>query len=253
MREEIQKYLSTVMQSTAKTLSEKLCMDRLAVSRELNAMVSEGMLERKLEGAGGRHSEYQYWLTRKDAAATPKDAANTKPNSLIEAVVTAANNALPKVENPEVTEAEVSAVEETLDLALQLQTMTRERDDLVRKFLELGDKTTVMSFKKQIAELEDKASVLQLKFDRETVAHHETRADRDNLRAEVDRLRRKFDEMKAHCESLQVQIDQYDERQRFEAYFKRRAEAKGSSDSASLKEKMWESWLERSKVVEVAA
>jgi len=236
VRDEITKYLSTVMQSTAKTLSEKLCMDRLAVSRELNAMVSEGMLERKLEGANGRHSEYQYWLTRKDVAA-PADGVDMHPKTLPAGAVAIPRAARAAAEKPEVTEAEVSAVEESLDLALQLQAVTRERDEL----------------KAQCSTLEDKASVLQLNFDRQAVAHHDTVAKCDKLRDMLDECQLSRDQWKSKHGALQQQIDQYDERQRFETWFAKRIESKGSTESTSLKEKMWESWLERSKVVEVAA
>ncbi|CAB3730459.1 hypothetical protein [Paraburkholderia rhynchosiae] len=130
MRAEIEKYLGTVMQSTAKTIADRVGADRLLVSRELNAMVSCGILERKLEGVGGRHSEYIYWLTRKDAQPVSKEDHKESPKSLLEAVVTAGNNASPKVAKPEVTDAELGTVEEALDLALQLQAVIRERDDL---------------------------------------------------------------------------------------------------------------------------
>lgn len=71
MREDIEKYLGTVMESTAKTLSHKLGLPQLDVSRELNGMVKDGTLEREM-----RKGEYAYWLTRGDVKAVPP--ANVK-------------------------------------------------------------------------------------------------------------------------------------------------------------------------------
>lgn len=111
MRAEIEKYLGTVMQSTARTIADKLCMDRLSVSRELNAMVSSGILERKLEGTGARHTEYVYWLTRKDAPQVSQDGVDMRPSTLAAGAVAAPKSASPVVEKPEVTDSDVSAVE----------------------------------------------------------------------------------------------------------------------------------------------
>jgi hypothetical protein len=161
MRAEIEKYLGTVMQSTAKTISDKVGADRLLVSRELNAMVSAGILERKLEGAGGRHSEYVYWLTRKDAVADPVgDGVDMHPKSLIGAVVKAAIEASPKIGKPEVTDAEVSTLEEALDLSLPLQEVIRERD-AARAEVE-AQKEVIAKLRANNADLERKIDELTL-------------------------------------------------------------------------------------------
>ena len=65
------------------------------------------------------------------------------------------------------------------------------------------------------------------------------------MRADNGALTQAVQEWIAKCDSLQQQIDQYDERRRFDAKFGSRPE--------SVREPMWESWLERSKLVEVAA
>ncbi|MFM0357957.1 hypothetical protein PQR12_31080 [Paraburkholderia nemoris] len=90
--------------------------------------------------------------------------------------------------------------------------------------------------------------------------HQATKENADSAMGQMSELRESLAdainrgvEWKEKHDMLKQQIDQYDERQRFDTWFKTRPEAKGSSDSTSLKEKMWESWLERSKVVEVAA
>lgn len=69
MREDIEKYLGTVMESTAKTLSHKLGLPQLDVSRELNGMVKDGTLEREM-----KKGEYAYWLSRGNVkAVSPAD------------------------------------------------------------------------------------------------------------------------------------------------------------------------------------
>jgi uncharacterized NAD(P)/FAD-binding protein YdhS len=127
---------------------------------------------------------------------------------------------------------------------LQLQAVTRERDELQKKFLTLADKSTV----------------LQLTHDKEVKAHETTRDEANAAFRQLEELRnsladaiRRADDWKEKHDVLQQRIDKYDERQRFEAWFKNRPESKGSTDSTSLMEKMWEAWLERSRPVEVAA
>jgi molybdopterin converting factor small subunit len=67
VREDIVKYLGTVQQSTAKTIASRIGIDQLDVARELNHMLSEGLVEREKKlGAG---NEYYYWLSRTDTAA----------------------------------------------------------------------------------------------------------------------------------------------------------------------------------------
>lgn len=65
MRDDIIKYLGTVMQSTAKTISQRVGMDQLDVARELNHMHADGVVEREKKQGGG--NEYHYWLTRGEA------------------------------------------------------------------------------------------------------------------------------------------------------------------------------------------
>ncbi|RKR46265.1 hypothetical protein [Paraburkholderia sp. BL17N1] len=94
---EIEKYLGTVMESTAKTIASRVGLDQLDVSRELNRMVKDGVLEREM-----KKGEYAYWLTRKDSAPSVQQSdTDARPKSLIEAVVTAANAATPKAAKPE--------------------------------------------------------------------------------------------------------------------------------------------------------
>lgn len=240
MRDEILKYLGTVMQSSANTLATKLCTDRLSVARELHAMAQDGIVEREM-----KKGEYLYWLTR-------KDGVEMHPTTLPAGVTTAPKTASAVTAKPEVTEKELGSVEEALNLALQLQAMTRERDELLQKCsVAPSDAPAMAHLRKELGELEDKASVLQLNFDREVAAHNATRKERDDLVTEIADLQRECGELMTQCANLQVQIDQYDERQRFESWFTARPENTGQP--SLVKEKMWESWLERSKLTEVAA
>lgn len=66
MRDDIIKYLSTVQQSTAKTIASRIGIDSLEVARELNHLLNDGLVEReKKQGAG---NEYYYWISRADRA-----------------------------------------------------------------------------------------------------------------------------------------------------------------------------------------
>jgi DNA-binding MarR family transcriptional regulator/cell division protein FtsB len=110
VKEDILKYLSTVAHSSVKTLADRLGYPVLDVSRELNAMIKDGTVEREM-----RKGEYAYWLTRADAKPAEKVAngVEARSKSLIEAFVKAADAVPPKVVKPEV---ETSAVPELRDL-----------------------------------------------------------------------------------------------------------------------------------------
>jgi hypothetical protein len=71
MREHIVKYLGTVQQSTAKTISLRIGIDQLEVARELNHMLSDGVVEREKKPGGG--NEYHYWLSRADRTPASSD------------------------------------------------------------------------------------------------------------------------------------------------------------------------------------
>lgn len=75
MREDIEKYLGTVQQSTAKTIADRIGVDRLDVARELNHMLSDGLVEREKRPGGG--NEYVYWLARGNVKQAP--VATAKP------------------------------------------------------------------------------------------------------------------------------------------------------------------------------
>jgi predicted transcriptional regulator len=82
MRDEIVKYLGTVATSTAKTIAERIGVDRQAVAIELNHMHTDTLVEREKRGGGG--NEYVYWLSRKDDVAK-LEAAIGAPTPPVEA------------------------------------------------------------------------------------------------------------------------------------------------------------------------
>lgn len=261
MRDDITKYLGTVMQSTAKTIAEKLGLDRLSVSRELNSMVGSGILERKMEGAGARHSEYVYWLTRKDAAeGAPNEqpAVSASEKSLIEMVEEVPADASPKVEKPEVDSKREPSVNDLLDvLGVRRDSvfklidaidnaneLIRERDGLLAKLEVLVAQKSELQ-QNLLKEVKDHSVAV----DEANACHRQLEELRQSLAAAMQRA----DEWENKHAMLQQRLEQYDERQRFDKWFMMRPESKGSGDSTSLKEKMWESWFERSKLTEVAA
>jgi hypothetical protein len=222
VRDEITKYLSTVMQSSADTLAKKLCLDRLSVARELHAMSTEGLLEREM-----KRGEYLYRMAKKDGKPA-QDGVDMSPKTL-PAGITAVPKAPPaEAAKPEVTKTTLAEVEPKL--------------------------------RRQIAALEDQASVLQLKLDNEVKHHQVTREEANAALRQLADLRGSLSdainmaaEWKEKHDMLRQQLDQYDERKRFDAWFGNRPESKASIEGSALKEKMWESWLERSKLVEIAA
>ncbi|WP_156432277.1 MULTISPECIES: 1-pyrroline-5-carboxylate dehydrogenase [unclassified Burkholderia] len=73
MRSEIETYLGTVVDSTAKKISINVGLPQLDVAKELNRMHTEGVVEREKRAGGG--NEYAYWLVRGKQAA-PAAAEN---------------------------------------------------------------------------------------------------------------------------------------------------------------------------------
>ncbi|WP_321810114.1 1-pyrroline-5-carboxylate dehydrogenase [Burkholderia sp. BCC1985] len=75
MREPIEKYLSTVVNSTAKKISLSIGMPQLDVAHALNKMHADGLVEREKRPGGG--NEYTYWLST--AKAEPAVQCNPDP------------------------------------------------------------------------------------------------------------------------------------------------------------------------------
>jgi hypothetical protein len=161
VREDIQKYLGTVAQSTAKTISHRLGLPMQDVCRELNGMAKDGTLEREM-----KKGEYAYWLTRGDMkAVSPADVKSD--------VAPSAPIAGPEVFNP----PEFREVDESMAVLCAL--------------LDIDLETTEAPLKAAIdrVQLRDEANARLA----EANAHlHETIA---KLRANNAELERKIDEL----------------------------------------------------------
>ncbi len=73
MRADIEKYLGTVHQSTARDIAQRIGLDPVDVVKELNRMLGDGLVEReKRQGAG---NEFYWWLSRGDMRRTPAPMA----------------------------------------------------------------------------------------------------------------------------------------------------------------------------------
>lgn len=75
MRDLIEKYLSTVVNSTAKKISLNIGMPQLDVAHALNKMHADGLVEREKRPGGG--NEYTYWLST--AQSEPAYQCNPDP------------------------------------------------------------------------------------------------------------------------------------------------------------------------------
>lgn len=229
MRADIEKYLGTVSEASAKAISDKIGVDRLHVARELNAMVSSGIIERRMQGGKSRAaSEYVYWL----ATAKVPDGVEVHPTTLPKTAV-----ATPKTMNTNIESElrqQISAVQDQLRTA---QAALDEEKAAHAKTLKNAD--------------DGRISELQKALDQEREAHALNVKELNQVIAKLDASEREAKALRARCASLQTQIDQYDERKRFDTWFSSRPE--NSGQPSLVKEAMWDSWLERSKMVEVAA
>ncbi|MBN3744653.1 1-pyrroline-5-carboxylate dehydrogenase [Burkholderia sp. Se-20373] len=80
MREDIEKYLAATSEATAKAVATGTGLPHLDVTKELNRMLGEAIVEREKRAGGG--NEYVYWLARAAQPATPPDdmpAADAAP------------------------------------------------------------------------------------------------------------------------------------------------------------------------------
>ncbi|MPV69429.1 1-pyrroline-5-carboxylate dehydrogenase [Burkholderia sp. BE17] len=69
MREDIEKYLAATSEATAKAVATGTGLPHLDVTKELNRMLGEAIVEREKRAGGG--NEYVYWLARAAQPATP--------------------------------------------------------------------------------------------------------------------------------------------------------------------------------------
>ncbi|RQZ89929.1 1-pyrroline-5-carboxylate dehydrogenase [Burkholderia cepacia] len=73
MREDIEKYLAATSEATAKAVASGTGLPHLDVTKELNRMLGEALVEREKRAGGG--NEYVYWLARGAAQIPPANAA----------------------------------------------------------------------------------------------------------------------------------------------------------------------------------
>ncbi|MBG0865465.1 1-pyrroline-5-carboxylate dehydrogenase [Burkholderia sp. 9779_493] len=73
MREDIEKYLAETSEATAKAVATGTGLPHLDVTKELNRMLGEALVEREKRAGGG--NEYVYWLARGVAPIPPANAA----------------------------------------------------------------------------------------------------------------------------------------------------------------------------------
>ncbi|RQU41348.1 1-pyrroline-5-carboxylate dehydrogenase [Burkholderia cenocepacia] len=83
MREDIEKYLAATSEATAKAVATGTGLPHLDVTKELNRMLGEAIVEREKRAGGG--NEYVYWLARVARPATP--AGDTPPSDAAPALV----------------------------------------------------------------------------------------------------------------------------------------------------------------------
>lgn len=228
MRADIEKYLGTVDEATAKQIADKIGVDRLHVARELNQMKSSGLVEREMKtGKMKSAGEYVYWLS--NSKAKPMDKTST--------VVVHE----PYMQAP--TKAEKELREQNIALQDQLR--------ITREVLEAEKAAHAKTRASISTNSDDRSASLRADLEREKEAHALNVAELNKVIEKLDASERSAKELRARCASLQVQIDQYDERKRFDTWFNSRPENTGQP--SIVKEAMWDSWLERSKMIEVAA
>ncbi|RQU16277.1 1-pyrroline-5-carboxylate dehydrogenase [Burkholderia cenocepacia] len=117
MREDIEKYLAATSEATAKAVATGTGLPHLDVTKELNRMLGEALVEREKRAGGG--NEYVYWLARGVAPIPPANAAPpVVALSLAEAITS-----LPPSAVADDTTSRVIA-----ELRAEVERLTAERD-----------------------------------------------------------------------------------------------------------------------------
>jgi predicted ArsR family transcriptional regulator len=165
MREDIIKYLGSVMQSTAKTISLKVGIDQLEVARELNHMLNDGIVEREKKEGGG--NEYHYWLSRADSApAVSSPIVETAPQT------EAASTSDLAAEAREAIGRQVSVLQnQIIDLNAQRDADAAERLQIETERDELTVEND--SLKATVAKLRENNAALELQIDKLTIVDAE--------------------------------------------------------------------------------
>ncbi|AOI65527.1 1-pyrroline-5-carboxylate dehydrogenase [Burkholderia territorii] len=124
MREDIEKYLAATSEATAKAVATGIGLPQLDVTKELNRMLGDGLVEREKRAGGG--NEYVYWLARAARPpVTPASSASSPPAkpSLAEAIA----------DMPAAAVGVVDAEVRMCDLLADIERLTIERDAALQK------------------------------------------------------------------------------------------------------------------------
>ncbi|KVS08139.1 hypothetical protein [Burkholderia multivorans] len=124
MREDIERYLTETSEATAKNVATGTGLPQLDVTKELNRMLSDGLVERMKRTGGG--NEYVYWLA---ATGRPAALAGDAPQS----------DAAPTVVSVGLVEQSVDPNARVLDAAQLVEQLIADlRSDVERLTAELG-------------------------------------------------------------------------------------------------------------------
>lgn len=191
MRDEIVKYLGTVMNSTAKTIADRIGVDRTNVALELNAMCRNSILCREKRG-----EEYIYWLARNNTDASVEKVINTLLPMPVPSV---------PAEKPEVPRSEDPLDQECAKLRAQIVELEKLRD---KQAVELHDlKATAKNQSSKIRELEARCAT-QASTLSEREAAHESRLERiDALQDERDQFQTELQIVKCERDRLRGNVE----------------------------------------------
>ncbi|PRH46389.1 1-pyrroline-5-carboxylate dehydrogenase [Burkholderia multivorans] len=120
MREDIEKYLAETSEATAKAVATGTGLPQLDVTKELNRMLGEAIVEREKRAGGG--NEYVYWLARAAQKALP--ASDTPPLDAAPALVSV--GLVEKSLDPNARVIDVAQIIE--GLRAEVERLTAERD-----------------------------------------------------------------------------------------------------------------------------
>nr|WP_239149918.1 helix-turn-helix domain-containing protein [Burkholderia pseudomallei] len=118
VREDIEKYLAATSEATAKAVATGTGLPQLDVTKELNRMLGDGLVEREKRAGGG--NEYVYWLA--GAAKPVPPASDTPPAAAALVSVGLVENSL----DPNARVIDVARI--IADLRADVERLTAERD-----------------------------------------------------------------------------------------------------------------------------
>lgn len=125
MREDIERYLGTTAEATAKSIATGTGLPQLDVTKELNRMLGEALVEREKRAGGG--NEYVYWLAREVKAPPPP--GDTPPAAAAPALVSV--GLVDKSLDPNAGVIDVARV--ISDLRADVERLAAERDAAQQK------------------------------------------------------------------------------------------------------------------------